>query len=46
VERGLLARLDENTRPPHHYWSGDPLPAALHAAVVRFAGAALTWCTG
>jgi len=45
VESGLVARVDENTRPPHHYWTGDPLPALLHGAVVDFARAALAWCS-
>jgi hypothetical protein len=44
VERGKVARLTAATPLPHPYWSGDPLPPALHGAVVRLARAAAARC--
>ena len=37
VEGGLLLSRGLDEPAPHHYYTGDPLPASLHAASVRLA---------
>jgi len=44
VEGGLAVRGDGSRWEPHHYRSGDPLPAALQQAVVHLARAVRERC--
>jgi hypothetical protein len=37
VESGLLTSRGVDEPAPNHYYTGDPLPAGLHAASMRLA---------